>query len=75
MARRLDEGTFEIDEHSTLHGCPVHGMQIPRALDESGQQRYDLFAFSVNAESLSEFHEGQIVILNAKAPRSSDPER
>ena len=75
MARRLDQGDFRIDEDSTLHGCPVLGMQMPLALDRNGKRRFDLFAFHVEPESLPSFNEGDVVVLDAKALRATDPER
>lgn len=75
MARQIDPGGFEIDENSSLHGCSVLGMQMPRALDAHGQQRFDLFVFNVEPDSVSRFHVGETVVLDATAPRSTNTEQ
>lgn len=75
MARQIDLGDFEIDENTSLHGCSVLGMQIPRALDAHGQPRFDLFVFNVEPDSLTRFSVGETAVLNATAPRSANTEQ
>jgi hypothetical protein len=47
VARLIDTDTrFDVPEGTALGGCPVEPwLEMPRALDDAGDQRKDLFGF------------------------------
>ena len=66
FARSLVPGrNWTLSQRSRLGGRPVlPETQIPRALDASGQQRYDLFVFALRAaEDRDHFRVGDQVYL------------
>ena len=65
LARQITPGSFVLDDRSTLNGCRLQPhVSIPRSLDSAGQQRTDIFAFTLHDRSHSDkFVLGQIVEL------------
>lgn len=66
LARLLDKvGDFRLTEAASLGGYPIEKwLDIPRVLDASGNQRYDIFAFCLrNAEDCAHFSKGQQIVL------------
>ena len=60
-----DDIDFELTDKSTLGEVPIEKwLDIPRAQDENGNQRLDLFAFALrNKNQKEELNIGQIVEL------------
>lgn len=44
-ARRLDDGEFWINDTARLDGAAIRHPDIPRAVDDQGRQRLDLWGF------------------------------
>lgn len=64
FARQIDEGHWTLHENAHLGGVPVVNVDMPRARDKNGNQRTDLFGFSVRSKSdLSKLSVGSIVNL------------
>jgi hypothetical protein len=64
LARRLDSMDFTLRPGSLLNGVSVSGGEIPRAINDAGQIRFDLWGFFLeNPHDLSKFSVGQIVTL------------
>lgn len=70
MARRLDEVEFWINGSTRLDGAAVRHGDIPRALDQHGKPRLDLWGFFLTNDADSHrFQPGKRVELK------SEPER
>jgi len=66
LARRGDAVEFWLNASTTLDGCPVAGGDIPRALDESGKPRLDLWGFFLrNDRDREKFSVGKVVQLES----------
>jgi hypothetical protein len=66
IARLMDpDQNFNVQENSFLNQVPIKsGIISPRALDETGAPRYDLFIFyPVNPEDIKFFEKWMIVEL------------
>ena len=64
FAQPVDDNDFDLSEKMYLNGVKVTHADIPRALDEHGKQRLDIWGFCIEDEKdLSHFFEGQIVEL------------
>ncbi len=69
LARRLDDVDFSIDEFTRLDSAAIRHADIPRALDEHGNQRMDLWGFFLaNDVDSKRFHAGKVVELESKPP-------
>lgn len=60
------ENNFHLTENSRLNEVPIEkSTSIPRATDDNGNQRFDLFAFkSKEGYNFNSFNEGQTIELN-----------
>lgn len=66
IARLLDPGqNFNVQENSFLNQVPIKsGVISPRAMDETGAPKFDLFIFyTVNPEDIQAFEKLMIVEL------------
>ncbi len=63
MARSLDGSEFEVGEAALLNGCRVSSWDIPRAADDDGCQRLDLFGFIVEVDDPAKFAPGRLALL------------
>ena len=60
-----NESNFHLTEKSTLGGFEIKRFGIPRALDDDGNLKIDLFTFDLkNKADLLNFKKGDIVIYN-----------
>lgn len=68
VARMLDNGDFELNSNSRLHGVPIEPRtEVPRAHTEHGQPRSDLFVFWLSsAADIDAFSIGQVVQLESR---------
>ncbi len=64
IARLLNNGDFQLTECSTFGGFELKAVSMPRALDDEGNPRFDIFAINLKDKSKREhFRKGQIVQL------------
>jgi hypothetical protein len=64
IARLLNEQDFKLTESSTFGGFELKSFSIPRATDDEGKPRFDIFAFNLKDKSKREhFKRGQVVQL------------
>ncbi len=64
IARILNKGDFQLTESSMFGGCELKSISMPRAIDEEGKPRFDIFAINLKDKSKREnFKKGQIVQL------------
>lgn len=69
LARRLDDTDFWINESTQLDGAAIRHGDTPRALDEEGNQRMDLWGFLLaNDEDSQRFNPGKVVELVSEPP-------
>jgi hypothetical protein len=67
LAKRLDETKFWLNNSTKLNGVPIRYGDIPRALDEHGDQRLDLWGFILlNESDRKKFQVGEIVDLESE---------
>lgn len=65
IVRALEPGEVRLTASSLLHGAKVRAFDLPRAVDERGQPRHDLFGFILERrEELARFSVGQRVELS-----------
>ncbi|MGG8496489.1 hypothetical protein ACQY1Q_08735 [Tenacibaculum sp. TC6] len=64
IARLLSEEHFQLSESSTFGGFEIKGVSMPRATDDKGNPRFDIFAIYFKDKTKREnFNKGQIVQL------------
>ena len=69
IARLLEAADFRLTAQSTLAGCAVTAMDMPRAKNSDGSPRLDLFAFRLRDPADSaRFKVGEVVDLSAWHP-------
>jgi hypothetical protein len=73
LAKRLDETEFWLNNSTRLNGVPIRHGDIPRALDEHGDQRLDLWGFILLDEAdRKKFKVGEIVDLESEPVGEND---
>ena len=70
VARVLGSAAFDVGPDAVLGGCPVEQwLEIPRALDEAGRQRADLFGFCLkDTADRVRLKAGDRVVLEQRLP-------
>jgi hypothetical protein len=64
IVRAVEPGLFGVTQFSTLNGAPVRKFDLPKAVDEAGKPRLDLYGFILERrEDLAKFTVGQRVDL------------
>jgi hypothetical protein len=65
VGRKLDDGDFVLGSDSYLGGVAIQPRtEVARALNESGEQRSDLFVFWLSSSTdISSFSVGQVATL------------
>lgn len=64
IARLLNKEEFSLTESSTFGGFEIKSIAMPRALDDEGNPRFDIFIINLKDKSKREyFKPGQIVQL------------
>ncbi|MCB1045548.1 MAG: hypothetical protein KDC35_21590 [Acidobacteria bacterium] len=66
FAHRCDNEEFWINESAKLNGCSITHGDIPRAFDERGNPRLDIWAFLLKNEGdVRNFSVGDVVYLES----------
>ena len=64
LARRVNDAEFWINQSTRLDGAAVKHGDVPRALDDYGDQQLDLWGFFLaNAKDAERFQVGKVVEL------------
>ena len=67
IAKRCDDVDFWLNSSTKLNGCAISHADIPRTLDENGQQRRDIWGFFLeNQEDYTGFEPGNLVYLESE---------
>ena len=65
FAKTMDDTEFFVKAGQQLNGCEISGGSIPRALEEDGRPRFDLWGFLLkNRNDEARFSVGDIVELS-----------
>ena len=76
FVQQLDHMDFVINDNTYLNGVKIIYVDIPRSVDEFGEQRKDIWAFCLDDKNgLSQFLEGQIVELSYTKEKSENSEK